>query len=90
MADEKQMTTLKKVLHRIKPYTPGIVLSLCSAAVSVIMSLYIPVLIGRAIDCIVEAGRVDFARMDSLLTQVVLRVWCSGACGKSTTALPSR
>ena len=54
MADEKQMTTLKKVLHRIKPYTSGIVLSLCSAAVSVVMSLYIPVLIGRAIDCIVE------------------------------------
>ena len=78
MADEKQMTTLKKVLHRIKPYTPGIVLSLCSAAVSVIMSLYIPVLIGRAIDCIVEAGRVDFARMDSLLTQVVL---CALAAG---------
>ena len=78
MADEKQMTTLKKVLHRIKPYTPGIVLSLCSAAVSVVMSLYIPVLIGRAIDCIVEAGRVDFARMGSLLTQVVL---CALAAG---------
>ena len=78
MADEKQMTTLKKVLHRIKPYTSGIVLSLCSAAVSVVMSLYIPVLIGRAIDCIVEAGRVDFARMGSLLTQVVL---CALAAG---------
>ena len=78
MADEKQMTTLKKVLYRIKPYTPGIVLSLCSAAVSVVMSLYIPVLIGRAIDCIVEAGRVDFARMGSLLTQVVL---CALAAG---------
>ena len=78
MADEKQMTTLKKVLHRIKPYTPGIVLSLCSAAVSVIMTLYIPVLIGRAIDCIVEAGRVDFARMGSLLTRVVL---CALAAG---------
>ena len=78
MADEKQMTTLKKVLHRIKPYTPGIVLSLCSAAVSVVMSLYIPVLIGRAIDCIVEAGRVDFARMVSLLTRVVL---CALAAG---------
>ena len=78
MADEKQMTTLKKVLHRIKPYTSGIVLSLCSAAVSVIMSLYIPVLIGRAIDCIVEAGRVDFARMGSLLTRVVL---CALAAG---------
>ena len=78
MADEKQMTTLKKVLHRIKPYTPGIVLSLCSAAVSVVMSLYIPVLIGRAIDCIVEAGRVDFARIGSLLTRVVL---CALAAG---------
>ena len=78
MADGKQKSTLQKVLHRIKPYTPGIVLSLLSAAVSVVMSLYIPVLIGRAIDCIVDAGQVDFARMGSLLTQVVL---CAAAAG---------
>ena len=39
MAKPSQSETLKKVLRRIKPYTPGIALSLCSAAVSVVMAL---------------------------------------------------
>ena len=78
MAKPSQSETLKKVLRRIKPYTPGIALSLCSAAVSVVMALYIPVLIGRAIDCILDAGQVDFAQMKGLLTQVVL---CAGVAG---------
>ena len=63
MADATQTSTLKKVLRRLKPHTFAIVLSLLSAAVSVVMSLYIPVLIGRAIDCSVEAGNVDFSLM---------------------------
>ena len=75
---ETQTETLKKVLRRLKRYTPGILLSLVSAAVSVVMSLYIPVLIGRAIDCIVEAGHVDFGQMKGYLTGVVV---CAVAAG---------
>ena len=78
MADASQTSTLKKVLRRLKPYTFAIVLSLLSAAVSVVMSLYIPVLIGRAIDCIVEAGKVDFGQMKGYLTGVVV---CALAAG---------
>ena len=78
MADASQTSTLKKVLHRLKPYTFAIVLSLLSAAVSVVMSLYIPVLIGRAIDCIVEAGKVDFDLMKGYLMGVVI---CALAAG---------
>ena len=78
MADASQTSTLKKVLRRLKPHTFAIVLSLISAAVSVVMSLYIPVLIGRAIDCIVEAGKVDFSLMKGYLMGVAV---CALAAG---------
>ncbi len=78
MADAIQTSTLKKVLRRLKPHTFAIVLSLISAAVSVVMSLYIPVLIGRAIDCIVEAGKVDFSLMKGYLMGVAI---CALAAG---------
>ena len=78
MADATQTSTLKKVLRRLKPHTFAIVLSLISAAVSVVMSLYIPVLIGRAIDCIVEAGKVDFTLMKGYLMGVAV---CALAAG---------
>ena len=78
MADATQTSTLKKVLRRLKPHTFAIVLSLISAAVSVVMSLYIPVLIGWAIDCIVEAGKVDFSLMKGYLMGVAI---CALAAG---------
>ena len=78
MADATQTSTLKKVLRRLKPHTFAIVLSLISSAVSVVMSLYIPVLIGRAIDCIVEAGKVDFSLMKGYLMGVAI---CALAAG---------
>lgn len=78
MADATQTSTLKKVLRRLKPHTFAIVLSLISAAVSVVMSLYIPVLIGRAIDCIVEAGKVDFSLVKGYLMGVAI---CALAAG---------
>ena len=78
MADATQTSTLKKVLRRLKLHTFAIVLSLLSAAVSVVMSLYIPVLIGRAIDCIVEAGKVDFSLMKGYLMGVAI---CALAAG---------
>ena len=78
MADATQTSTLKKVLRRLKPHTFAIVLSLISAAVSVVMSLYIPVLIGRAIDCIVEAGKVEFSLMKGYLMGVAI---CALAAG---------
>ena len=78
MADATQTSTLKKVLRRLKPHTFAIALSLLSAAVSVVMSLYIPVLIGRAIDCIVEAGKVDFGLMKGYLMGVAI---CALAAG---------
>ena len=67
-----QLSVLKKVLLRIRRYWPGLVLSLLLATLYVVMTLYIPILVGNAIDCIVEAGRVDFALMGEHLRNVTL------------------
>jgi len=56
----KKTTVLGKVLHRLRRYIPAVVLSLILATAYVLMSLYIPILVGRAIDCIVDMGQVDF------------------------------
>ena len=67
-----QMTVLKKVLQRIRRYWASLIASLILATVYVVMTLYIPILVGNAIDCIVEAGRVDFAAMSAQLRGVVI------------------
>lgn len=70
-----QMTVLKKVLCRIRRYWGSLILSLLLATLYVVMTLYIPILVGNAIDCIVDAGRVDFAAMAVHLRGVVV---CAG------------
>ena len=76
----KQNEVLKKVLRAVKRYWPALIGSLGLAAVSVVMTLYIPILVGRAIDCIVDAGRVDFAAMGVFLRKVAL---CAAVAGVS-------
>ena len=67
-----QMTVLKKVLRRIRRYWGSLIASLILATIYVVMTLYIPILVGNAIDCIVDAGRVDFAAMAGYLQGVVI------------------
>ena len=67
-----QLAVLKKVLRRVRRYWPGLLLSLALATVYVVMTLYIPILVGDAIDCIVYAGRVDFTGMGAYLRGVLL------------------
>ena len=68
-----QKKVLKKVLRRIRPYWLGVVAALLLATVYVVMTLYIPILVGNAIDCIVDTGKVDFQTMRSFL-------WSVGIC----------
>jgi len=67
-----QISVLKKVLHRIRRYWLSLAASLVLATVYVVMTLYIPILVGNAIDCIIEAGRVDFAAMGGHLKNVAI------------------
>lgn len=71
MADNGKTTAVaKRVLRRIGRYRGLMALSLVLATVSVAMTLYIPILVGKAIDHIVGAGRVDFQALSGYLTQV--------------------
>ena len=69
---KEQMASLRKVLHRVRYFWPGLIASLILAAVYVFMSLYIPILFGDAIDCIVAAGHVDFASIEKIMYQVLI------------------
>ena len=67
-----QMIVMKKVLRRLRRYWPSLIASLVLATVYVVMTLYIPILVGDAIDCIVDAGKVDFAVMGIHLRNVAI------------------
>ena len=74
-----QTTVLRKVLRRIRRYWVSLIASLLLATVNVVMSLYIPILVGTAIDCIVGAGQVDFAQMSVHLRNVLICAIVAGA-----------
>ena len=69
-----QREALRKVLHRLKKYRVLIVLSILFVAVTVALTLYVPVLVGDAIDRILGAGQVDFAGIASILLQIGILV----------------
>lgn len=67
MEKKSQSAVIKKVLHYIRRYIPLLVLSVIFAAATVVLTLYFPILTGRAIDLILEEGKVDFSRMILIL-----------------------
>ena len=69
-----QKATLKKVMQCISRYRFLVVLSILLAAISVALTLYVPILVGDAIDFIVAAGQVNFDQMMTTLTRVVIVV----------------
>ena len=64
--------TMKRVLEALGPYRPLILLSVLFSALTVALTLYIPVLVGRAIDRILGPGNVDFDGVGKLLLQIAL------------------
>ena len=67
------MKTVKKVLHYLKKYIPLMVMSLILAVGIVAFTLYVPILIGQAIDCIVY-GNINFDAIMQILMQVIMIV----------------
>lgn len=65
---------IKKVLSYIGKYKYYLLFSVIFAAVSVALTLYVPILAGRAIDCIIGAGNVDFTAIKSILLQILIVV----------------
>ncbi len=66
----KNKDILKKVLKYIGTYKYLVIISIIAAIVSVVLSLYIPILTGDAIDIFVGVGLVDF----QLLLKVILKI----------------
>jgi len=64
--------TYKRILRYLKPYMPLIVLSLISAAATTLLSLYVPILAGNAIDYIIGPGNVDFDSIAGVLTKMAV------------------
>ena len=77
----------RRLLGYVRPHRISFVASFVSAAVSVILQLYTPILIGEGIDLIVAAGQVDFDALLPLVTKLALVVvgaaafqWLQGYC----------
>ncbi len=80
MAKQKKfrMDTLRRVLKYLRPQTGLILLNLLLSLVSVLLSLYVPILVGRAIDGMAGQGRVDFELLGAALVQIGICI-CAGA-----------
>lgn len=98
MADKKKNKgTLKKVFSYIGKYKYFLILSMFFAAVTVGLTLYAPILVGKAIDCIIGKGNVDFVNMKSILIKVAVIVvstaliqWLMNVCNNKITYNVSR
>ncbi len=67
----ESLATLRQVLRYLRRYTPHFICSLLFSAALVALTLYIPIILGDAIDLIVE-GAVDFAGMMPLLLRAAV------------------
>lgn len=93
----KQKETIKKVINYIKGYRIFLVVSIILAVVTVALTLYIPVLVGNAIDCIIDAGRVDFVAILPILAKIAIAAlltalaqWIMNMCNNKITYHVSR
>ena len=64
--------TIVKVLGYIAGHRLQLAASIVFAGASVALTLWIPLLIGRAIDCIIDAGRVDFVLIKGYLVKIAV------------------
>lgn len=66
--------TIKRILKYIRKYIVLVIMSLICAAVSVVLTLYAPILIGRGVDKIVGPSNVDFAGLKEILIKLCIVV----------------
>ncbi len=83
----KNKGVAKRLAEYLKPNLLFLVLSFILAIVSVILTLYIPILTGNAVDLIIAKGRVDFAKITPILITMgvciavcALAQWLMGLC----------
>lgn len=87
-----KMSTMKQIFQYVKKHTFFVILSILFAAVSVVLTLYVPILIGDAVDLIIEPGKVDFAGITKILITIAacigltgLAQWIMNVCNNRIT-----
>lgn len=75
----KKPSSLKRIAVFIKPDIKYIVFSAVLSLVTVGLTLYFPILIGRAIDCIIKKGKVDFISLKGYLLKACICVVLNAA-----------
>ncbi len=87
-----QAETLKKVLQYIRKYWFLVALSLILAAVTVGLTLYIPILTGDAVDLLLGKGAVDFQGIFSIMVKIIAAMaitaiaqWVMNTCNNHIT-----
>lgn len=90
--DSFQKKTLKKILKKIRPYTPLVIISLIFAVITVALTLYFPLLTGKAVDCIISEGNVDFIKIRPIIFQMAVIAaltavsqWAMNICNNKIT-----
>lgn len=79
MSKANNRSTIAKVLHYIRHYWFFVVLSILCAAVTVALTLYVPILTGDAIDHIIDKGLVDFDEVLVIVRNIVIVVLLTAA-----------
>ena len=89
--------TIRTLLCYIRKHTFLVILSLVLAAVTVVSTLYLPILTGHAIDCMIAKGKVDFAALRPILEKMIVTLaitgfsqWLMNVCNNRITYLVMR
>ena len=72
MQKTNNKATMKRVLKYIRKYTPALVLSLLLAGLTVLLTLYIPILTGNAVDLIIGKGQVDMPGIFAIMKKIAI------------------
>lgn len=77
----------RRLLSYVRPHLGSFIVSFASAAISVVLQLYVPILTGQGIDLIIAAGAVDFTALAPLLVRMAVVIvlaaafqWLQGYC----------
>ena len=72
---QKQKHTMKRVLQDIGHYRWMVLLSLLLAGITVALTLYIPILIGKAVDLVLAQGLVNFTGLAVILKHMIITIF---------------
>ena len=92
MQKKNNKETMKRVLKYIRKYTPALVLSLLLAGLTVLLTLYIPILTGNAVDLIIGKGQVNMAGIFAIMKKIAIAMiitavgqWIMNTCNNYIT-----